>query len=51
MKDNIDDLVLIANIFRGKWQEFIDNLRKQEDISSCIVADPGHQLANCILVL
>ena len=51
MKDNIDDFILIADIFCGKWQEFIDNLRKQEDISPCIVADLGYQLANGILVL
>ena len=51
VENDIDDFVVLADVFGWKWQEFVDDVREKEYIAACIAANPGHQLGDCALIL
>lgn len=51
MQDNINDLVVLADVFCGLWHELVHDLAEQADISTCVEANALNQLGHGILVL
>ena len=49
--NDVDDLILLADILSGDGHELIDDLVEQLDVAAGIISYPRYQLAHSLFVL
>ena len=51
MHNDVDDLILLADILCGDGHKLIDDLVKQFSVAAGVISYPRYQLAHSLLVL
>jgi len=51
MKNDVDDFVLVADVFCGLWHELVNDLTEEAHVAAGIIANAGHEFVNCVFML